>query len=139
MGDYIETRINDQLWHVPVNGCIYDSVIDLNELPKWWPDDDLRLSEISGIQQAGCAGQAYMPAVTYHLANEHMLACGDDVLDYLYDIYGETPQPKKEISWSGMAVFYLSLAVENWCAQFDVENIIEQLQTLRSQQEGNNA
>ena len=35
---------------------------------------------------------------------------GDDVLQYIQDVYGELPKPAE----SGMACFYLSIAVETW-------------------------
>jgi hypothetical protein len=92
------------------------------EIPAWI-DQDISPSNIAAIVQGGCASGAYMPAVTYHQATATMAAHGDDVLQYLEDRHGELPQPYKSESWSGLAVFYLSIAVEAWAA--DVESTLE--------------
>lgn len=77
---------------------------------------DITPYDIAAINQSGCASGAYMPAVTYHLATETMAEHGNAVLAYIDDAYGEIPQPPQDESWSGMAVFYLSIAVELWCS-----------------------
>ena len=77
---------------------------------------DLTPYDIAAISQGGCASGSYMPAVTYVLASETMAEHGDDVLEYIEDSYGELPQPPIGTSWSAMAVFYLSIAVELWCS-----------------------
>lgn len=81
------------------------------------------LAEISSINQGGCASGAYMPAVTYHTANETMSECGDEVLQFIEDTYGELPSIPAGESWSGMAVLFLSCAVEGWCSQFDLDGV----------------
>ena len=77
---------------------------------------DITPYDIAAINQGGCASGAYMPAVTYHLATETMAEHGNAVLDYIYETYGEVPAPPQNESWSGMAVFYLSTAVELFCS-----------------------
>ena len=57
-----------------------------------------------------------MPAVEYHTAGITMAVHGDDVLQYLEDITGELLIPPNDVCWSGLAVFYLSRAVELCCA-----------------------
>jgi hypothetical protein len=57
-----------------------------------------------------------MPAVTYYDAVQTMSKHGDDVLQYLEDMTGQLPTPPQDICWSGLAVFYLSEAVELFCA-----------------------
>ena len=89
--------------------------------PAWI--EPVEVYDIASIQQGGCASGAYMPAVTYHTAKETMNEYGNDVLQYIEDQLGEIPQPDSGESWSGMAVFYLSYAVELWAGQFDVDNI----------------
>lgn len=79
-----------------------------------WIEDDITGRDIAAIEQGGCASGAYMPAVTYHTAAQTMSKHGDDVLEYLQDVYGELPTPAKGESWSGIACHYLSLAVETW-------------------------
>ena len=74
---------------------------------------------IAAINQGGCASGAFMPAVIYSDALDCMNKHGDEVMDYLFFELGEIPKPNSE-SWSGMAVFYVSAAVELWCSQFDL-------------------
>jgi len=79
-----------------------------------WIEQDITCSDVAAIVQGGCASGAYMPAVTYSDAMETMRRHGDDVLQYIQDVYGELPKPSDDESWSGMACFYLSTAVETW-------------------------
>ena len=81
--------------------------------PKWIVGDQTGC-DIAAIMQGGCASGAYMPAVTYYQANDTMAQFGDEILEYIEESYGEIPQPNKGESWSGIAVFYLSVAVELW-------------------------
>ena len=87
------------------------------------------LYDIKAITEGGCASGAYMPAVTYHDALKTMAEYGDEVFQYIEDHLGELPQPDGAGGWSGMAVFYLSLAVELWAsgieAQFEQGDLIE--------------
>jgi hypothetical protein len=85
------------------------------KLPKWI-SQDLSPSDIAAILQSDCSSGAYMPAVGYYSASQTMAEFGDDVLQYLEDVTGELPTPPHDISWSGLAVFYLSKAVELFCA-----------------------
>lgn len=86
-----------------------------------WIDQDISPCDVASIIQGGCASGAYMPAVTYHSARETMNEHGDDVLQYIEDAMGELPAPKAGESWSGMACFYLSCAVELWAASVEGE------------------
>ena len=85
-------------------------------LDKWAIDED----DIIAIQQGGCASGAFMPAVTYHTAVEHMSEYGDEILQYIEDSYGEIPAPIKGESWSGIAVYYFSMAVELWASGTEI-------------------
>ena len=76
-----------------------------------WITEPLTPYDIAAIYQGGCASGAYMPAVTYNQAIETMGEYGDDVLDFIEDNVGKLPPPL-DVSWSGMACFYLSNAVE---------------------------
>ena len=89
----------------------------MNNQPEWITQP-LDIADIQAVNQGGCASGAYMPAVTYYDAVKVMADHGDDVLDYLDDIGSETDIPAGT-SWSGIAVHYLSMAVEFWCMQFD--------------------
>lgn len=79
-----------------------------------WVDADICASTIASIVHGGCASGAYMPAVTYYRALRTMSDHGDDVLQYINDVMGELPAPSRSESWSGMACFYLSYAIELW-------------------------
>ena len=79
-----------------------------------WIEQDITPATVAAIVQGGCASGAYMPAVTYHDALRMMADHGDDVLEYIEDSMGEIPTPKAGESWSGLATFYLSMAVELW-------------------------
>lgn len=81
-----------------------------------WIESDITCYDIAGICEGGCASGSYMPAVTYCDALKTMADHGDDVLDYIENALGEIPAPKTGESWSGMAVHYLSTAVELWAS-----------------------
>lgn len=89
-----------------------------------WIDQDISPYDVAGICQGGCASGAYMPAVINHQAAATMGEHGDDVLQYIQDAYDELPAPRADESWSGMAVYYLSIAVELWAslAQDELES-----------------
>ncbi len=84
-----------------------------------WIVNELTPYDLAAINQGGCASGAYMPAVTYHQALETMAEHGDDVLDFIEESFGEVIQPPADTSWSGMAVFFLSAAVELFCQQHE--------------------
>lgn len=124
-----ETNImNDNIFELSYSECkavaavvdLRDTVERLNDQPEWLTTmggiNDL--AELHSIMQGGCASGAFMSAVTYYRASEVMAEHGNDVLDFVEDSLGELPTPPKGESWSGMAVFYLSCAVELWCGQF---------------------
>lgn len=85
-----------------------------------WINQDITAYDVAAIIEGGCASGAYMPAVTYHTANDIMAEHGDDVLEYIEDAIGELPSVDGE-SWKGMAVKYLSAAVELWCSSIEDE------------------
>jgi len=88
-----------------------------------WIEDGLEFYDIESIQQGGCASGAYMPAVTYFTAKVTMNDHGDDVLQYIADNLGELPSVPEGESWAGIAVFFLSYAVELWANQFDIDEM----------------
>ena len=83
------------------------------EVPEWI-DEDISPSTIAAIVEGGCASGAYMPAVTYYDALNIMRDYGDDVLDYLESAMDEPFAIPAGLSWGGIAVFFLSTAVELW-------------------------
>ena len=97
-----------------------NTALQINEYSQpEWITQALSPYDIAAINQGGCASGAYMPAVTYHQAAQTMSEHGDEVLDYITDILGELPKPADDESWSGMACFYLSYAVELFCLNHD--------------------
>ena len=99
----------DELWNNENN------VSDYTDVPAW-VDQGITVYDLMAIQQGGCASGAYMPAVTYHQAKATMAEHGDTVLDYIFSIESELPANQNALSWSGIAVFYLSIAVELWAS-----------------------
>ena len=81
-----------------------------------WITQALSPYDIAAINQGGCASGAYMPAVTYYDARMVMAEHGDDVLQFIEDQYEELPEIPKGSGWDGIAVFYLSIAVELFCS-----------------------
>lgn len=79
-----------------------------------WIDQDISPYDVVGIYEGGCASGSYIPAVTYYTAMETMTEHGNDVFDYLEEVFGEIPQIPKGTSWCGVAMFFLSMAVELW-------------------------
>ncbi len=105
------------LWEDPVEvrdldeWCMFDAV----DVPAWI-QQDIDTSDVAAIVQGGCASGAYMPAVTYATAAEVMAEHGDEVLAFIEGTYGELPAPRDGESWRGIAVHYLSMAVELWAS-----------------------
>jgi hypothetical protein len=97
------------------------------DVPQWIEQDIAASTVISISGFGGCNSGAYMPAVTYYTALRTMAEHGDDVLQYIQDALGELPQPRADESWSGLACFYLSYAVELWA--HDIMCQLEELET----------
>ena len=85
-----------------------------------WIDQYITAIDVAAICQGGCASGAYMPAVTYHTASATMAEHGDDVLDYIRESMGELPAIEGD-SWKGIAVKFLSAAVELWASGIEDE------------------
>lgn len=114
---------NDEIWNCET------PVIDLLfcEIPSWI-EQDIAPYDVAAIVHGGCASGAYMPAVTYHRAAAVMADHGDDVLDYITQSTGHLPPAPADTSWSGLACFYLSYAVELWA-----DSIHRELEELESE------
>jgi hypothetical protein len=96
-----------------------------------WIDQSIDIDTLVAIMQGGCASGSYMPAVTYYTARQTMNESGDDVLQYIQDSYGELPKPDDTESWSGMACYYLSFAVELWVREV-AQEIIDNTDDIES-------
>ena len=83
---------------------------------------ELDVSDIQAILQGGCASGAYMPAVTYHTAEEtmkqHSRAIEEQIEPIAYDLDGIKWNVEEE-TFSAFCVKCVSLAVESWCWQFE--------------------
>jgi len=90
-----------------------------------WIDQDIDVATVRNIIQGGCASGAYMPAVTYFTACQTMNEHGDEVLESL-DGSIELGAEFLGQSWSGMAVYLLSCAVELWASY--IENQLEEIE-----------
>ena len=103
------TPINDLV------GATAEDTADLDDLflPPWI-ESDISPCQGQSIIKGGCEGGAYLPAVVYLTAQETMHDHGDRVLDYIESIRGDLPAPMAGSSWAGMAVHYLSTAIELW-------------------------
>lgn len=84
------------------------------EVPPWI-EQDISASDAMAVCHGGCASGAYMPAAEHHKAAATMAEHGDAVMQYLQDTAGELPAVPADVSWAGLAVHYLSAAVELWC------------------------
>lgn len=84
-----------------------------------WIEQDITAADVAAILQGGCASGAYMPAVTYHTAQQTMHEHGNEVLQFIEDYIGDLPEIPRGESWSGIAVFFLSVAVELWASSVE--------------------
>lgn len=101
-----------------------------------WIEQDITCNTVAAICQGGCVSGAYMPAVWYDDARRTMSEHGDDILEYIEDNYGELPEIPKGESWSGIAVFFLSVAVELWAysAECQLEDIdVEEIELTEAE------
>ena len=100
-----------------------------------WIDQDITPCDLAAICQGGCASGAYMPAVTYRAAVVTMSEHGDDVLQFIEDVCGELPRVPKGESWSGIAVYFLSTAVELWASWIESE-LVDAIEAMEEEEEG---
>jgi len=89
---------------------VLSDLLDRDQIPDWM-EPDIDIEQLVTIVQYGCASGAYMPAVTYYAASETMHRHGNEVLAFIDD-YIERPPIPEGSSWQGIAVHYLSTAVE---------------------------
>ena len=97
------------LWNLPEKQDEIATEWLESNTPKWC--DEISAMDVAAIVQGGCASGAYMPAVTYHVADKVMSNHGDDVLEYIEGVQGELPSVEGK-GWSEMATVYLSTAIE---------------------------
>ena len=110
------SHLESALWELDDAITDYPEFEEMENTVPDFIESDISPYTVAGICKGGCESGSYMPAVTYADAIETMSEHGDDVLQYIEDTSGELPQPKPGESWSGMAVFFLSVAVEMWAS-----------------------
>lgn len=93
------------------------------DMPRWI-DPGFTVQDAMAVHQGGCASGAYMPAVTYHQANDTMHTYGNEVLEYLEEFLDVLPAIPEGLSWGQMASHYLAYAVDLWAFSF-VEDMLE--------------
>lgn len=110
----------DNLWDYE------DPISELSEdidIPPWI-DEDISPSTVAAIVQGGCDSGAYMPAVTYHQAQETMAEHGDDVFSFLEDRDANPVHVVSRASsqsWDGWACSLVSAAVELWASDAEIQ------------------
>jgi len=113
-----ETTFEQTLWEddQPLHGrgLGLESSMSGDLLVPLWIDKDITGQDVMAIVQGGCDSGAYMPAVTYHEALATMSEHGDEILEYIeWDSCGLNEETLPQ-SWAGMAVHFVSLAVDCW-------------------------
>lgn len=99
----------------------------LKNQPDWVPVP-IRLKDLMAVSWWGPEKWAYPPAHNPITAIETMTEHGEKVFDYIYVYYGHVPNFPKGLSWSGIAVHYLCIAINIYCRQLkyiDMESRIE--------------
>ena len=101
--------MSDLLWNT--EGPVRSFGIDV----PCFIDQQITPATVAAILQGGCSSGAYMPAVTYWQALATMGEHGDEVMQAVEDSGWElTADMITGASWGGIAVLFLSLAVEAW-------------------------
>ena len=104
----------------------------LTDIPEWMEyaeelyngiNSTVSFCEVMAIRQGGCASAPFMPAVTFSVAVKVMSRYGDDILTYIEDILGDVPDIPQELTWGGIASFFLSSAVELWAAPMNLDGV----------------
>ena len=99
-----------EIWNNEDAICLQTDTLDDISIPPWI-EQDITPSTVAAIVHGG-KQHDLCRLVSPRLMAEH----GDDVLQFIKDEIGELPQPARDESWSGIAVYYLSHAVELWAS-----------------------
>lgn len=87
-----------------------------DDIPRWITQLSWTGQEVKDLAEYGCGKCCYRPAVINCEALKTMGEYGDDVLEYLEEMGAASTDDLAGFSWSGMAVEYLSTAVETWAS-----------------------
>ena len=111
---------------------------DKAEFPAWVSVDHFYyLEDLKVVFENGCRSGAYMPAVIYGVAMATMAEHGQDVTDFLSDMYGDDMPEGAPMDWSLLCVDLLSMAVEAWCGQ-QYNSLQEELEYMLEDEENDN-
>ena len=89
---------------------IWNNDNEVEDAPVWCRG--ITYADCRAVVEGGCASGAWMPAVTYYQARNTMNEWGDAVLEYLEGVGLTGDLNFDGVSWSGIAVHFLSMAVE---------------------------
>jgi hypothetical protein len=108
-----EPMTDDALWNDQTE------VRELGIRVPAWIEQDITCYDIAAICQGGCESGAYMPAVIYHKAVDTMAEYGEEIFDEIEQAFDSALDvlkcgPSRPASWPGMAVAFVSFAVESW-------------------------
>ena len=120
----VKNMTANALWENDVPVCDIAPGI---KIPDWIENREITAYNVASIIQGGCASGAYMPAVDHHKALATMSVYGDEVLNFIEERTGESPEALYPTSWSAMACFFLSYAVELWAASIE-EDLLEAIE-----------
>ena len=97
---------------------------DFDTLPDWLDIDSIPTAAdefpgwIRDLRDYGTSSGQYMPAVTYYDAKRTMGQHGDEVVEYIYELWGpDLPEIETGMSWGQICCHYLCIAVELWAGQ----------------------
>tara|TARA_R110000765_G_scaffold63244_1_gene122940 strand:+ start:641 stop:1054 length:414 start_codon:yes stop_codon:yes gene_type:complete len=88
-----------------------------------WVDRDISPADVASILAGGCHA-GYASGTTYHEAQQVMSLHADSedgVFAFLVSLYGTLPPIPDGTSWSGLASYFLCLAVERWAENVEPE------------------
>lgn len=117
-------ELRDQLRNVSCLEWLEEPVTAVGLTVPAWIDQDIDCRDVNAVVKGGCESGAYVDAVTPCKAVPVMTDHGCDVCEYLteYSETGALPVPPSHLeSWGEVNCFYLSEAVELWCA-FNIES-----------------
>lgn len=93
-----------------------ESTIPTDDVPIWARGMEWRGEDVRCVAEYGCAGGTYPQAVIWNDAIETMGEFGEEIFEYLEDTFGAVPEPASGMSWGGMAVHFVSTAVQLWAS-----------------------
>ena len=108
---------------------------DKVDFPLWIDADHFdTMEDLRSVFEYGCSSGVYMPAVEYRTAMATMAEHGQDITDFLSDMYGDDMPEGAPMDWARLCVDLLSMAVEAWCGQ-QYNSLQEELEYMLEENE----